>query len=224
LIEPQLELDKEASPQVVEAGTTVDYTISIENPFERYGAAAFDLLLTDMLDEDVTLLPGSFVVERVLLNNAGAELSRSTLTDGVDYGLTTTANPAGDSFDLTLDKLLERQRIEISYQALVDLDVAANKTLENTADLIFDTTPEGAPGEANDDGGAADSDDREYSLSVDEEVVTRSADMTKDIVDGSSSYAETSGTDLGIGEEITYEFTITIPDGSIEDLVHPEHR
>ncbi|RLJ36178.1 putative repeat protein (TIGR01451 family)/fimbrial isopeptide formation D2 family protein [Litoreibacter meonggei] len=199
---PNVSLDKSASPAIVDAGGVVNYSVDITNPARFRDAPAFDLTLSDTLDPELTLNTASI---QLLVNGT------PTAFDGTNYALTTSVGGNANAFEIFIDRLNQNDSVRVVYNGTVDSDVAAGLTLPNTADLVFDTTPE-------DDSGA-DGDDREYSLSDTEQVITRAPDIAKSVVSGSTSYAETSGTDLGIGELVTYEFVLTIPDGSIADVV-----
>ncbi len=206
LIEPDLDLTKTASPALVAAGGTVSYEIEIDNPAASLGAPAFDVELNDVLDDQVNLDVGSVVVTRTI-NGVS-----TTLTAPADYVQTITLVPGGnDELNITLAQINERETITVSYTGTVVEDVDANTLLENIVGLTFDSTPE--------DDSALDNDDRDYSLTTSADVRTNSPNMEKEVVDGSSSYAETTGNELGIGETVTYEFTITVPDGATDALV-----
>ncbi len=196
---PNVALDKTASPAIVDAGGLVNYEVEITNPSRFRDAPAFDLTLSDTLAPEVDLNETSI---QLFVNNT------LTAFDGTNYALTT----AGNGFEIFIDRLDQNDTVRVEYNGTVDNSVAAGLTLPNTADLVFDTTPE-------DDSAGPDGDDRELSLSDMESVVTRAPDIDKSVVDGSTSYAETTGTDLGIGELVTYEFVLTIPDGAISDVV-----
>ncbi|MEM9582349.1 MAG: isopeptide-forming domain-containing fimbrial protein [Pseudomonadota bacterium] len=199
---PNVALDKSASPAIVDAGGLVNYEVEITNPRQFRDAPAFDLTLSDTLADELTLNTGSI---QLFVNNT------LTAFDGTTYALTTNVGGDANAFEIFIDRLDQNDEIRVVYTGTVDDDVAAGLTLPNTADLVFDSTPE--------DDSAADGDDRDYSLSDSEDVITRAPGIDKSVVDGSTSYAETSGTDLGIGELVTYEFVLTIPDGGISDVV-----
>ncbi len=199
---PNVDLDKTVVPAIIEAGALVNYSVEITNPSQFRDAPAFDLTLSDTLAPELTLNPGNI---QLFVNGF------LTAFDGTNYALTTPVGADANSFEVFIDRLDQNDTIRIDYNATVDSDVDAGLTIPNTADLVFDTTPE-------DDSGS-DGDDREYSLSDTEEVVTQAPDIEKSVVPGSSSYAETPEGALGIGETITYEFVLTIPEGSVADVV-----
>ncbi|MFK7752566.1 MAG: isopeptide-forming domain-containing fimbrial protein, partial [Sedimentitalea sp.] len=126
-------------------------------------------------------------------------------------------NNAGDAnaFDVFIDRLDQGDVITVECFGVVDIDVDSSKTLPNTASLVFDSTPE----DEGADGTPGDSDDRQYSLTDDAEVITFAPEIEKSVLSGSTSYAETTGTDLGIGETVTYELVLTVPEGGIDSVV-----
>ena len=183
LIEPMMEIEKTAGPSIVRAGEMVTYQVVIDNNVASRDAPAFDLVLTDVLDPNVTLDVGSVVV-----------------TGGTGVTIVSGNNGGDTDIEITIDRLDVGGTITIDYTATVVPDVEAAITIDNTADLTFDSLP-------TDD---AD-DERDYSLSDDAEVVTASPEIDKTIID--TSYGDTMGTDLGIGEFITYEITVRLPEG-----------
>lgn len=193
LTEPVLTLDKTAGPSIVRAGETVSYSVDVDNVAGFRDAPAYDLVLTDVLDPNVTLDVGSVTV----------------LIGGVDVTAmaVVTGNTAGDTtIRIEIDQLDEGVSLEIDYTATVIPDVEAAVVIDNTADLTFDSLP-------TDD---AD-DERDYSLTDDASVVSASPSIDKTIV--ATSNDDTAGTDLAIGETVTYEITIQLPEGESTDAV-----
>ncbi len=199
LTEPNLTIDKEANTDVVDAGGTVSYTIDIANLAGFRDAPAFDLTLSDGLPTPEMGLVGGSVQ---LFINGGL-----VAFNGTDYDLTVT----GNTFEVFIDRLDPGQTAELRYDATVLQTIAAGTEIDNTANLVFDSTPE-------DDSGA-DGDDREYTISDVETVLARAPSIDKVVDTSSTSYADTTGTDLGIGELVTYEITVGIPEGETDMVV-----
>ncbi len=196
LIEPNMTMSKEATPQIVRAGDTVNYSVEIDNIAGSRDAPAYNLRMEDTLDANLTL-DGSSV---------------QILLDGVDV----TGNPGyavnllgGNTFEVLVDVMDEGDEIVVNYEGTVVPGVQASLTIPNTADLTYDSTPEV---EGDGAGAGDDSDDRDYSLSASEEVTTAGLDIEKSVL--STSFDDTAGTALAIGEEVTYEIVVTIPDGN----------
>ncbi|MEP5761791.1 MAG: isopeptide-forming domain-containing fimbrial protein [Litoreibacter sp.] len=212
VIEPVLTIEKTALPEEVVADGLANYEVTINNVDGARDAPAFDLVLNDTLDPDIILDPTS--IEVTLNGTVILDSATQVFTDaeGHVYSITSPANGDSNSLEIFADILDPDDELIISYNGVVVDDVASGKTLENTATLVFDSTPE-------DNVGDPDGDDREYNLSADADVVTIVPDITKTIVAGSTSYDETDGDELGIGETLTYEFVVFIPEGTINDVV-----
>lgn len=204
LIEPNVALDKTVSPEAPSAGSVLSYEVEITNPSGSRDAPAFDLTLSDVLHPETTLDTSSITL---VVNG----LTITQPFDGTNYDLATNVGGDPNAFEVFIDRLDQNDVVLVQYEATVNPTVAAGLTLPNTANLFYDSTPE-------DDSGA-DGDDREYTLSDTEEVVTRNLELDKSLVPGSTSYDETTGANLGIGELATFEFTITVPEGTISDVV-----
>ncbi|MEL6170166.1 MAG: isopeptide-forming domain-containing fimbrial protein [Pseudomonadota bacterium] len=200
VIEPNLTMNKTASPTVVTAGQVVDYTVEVENLTGEYDAPAFDLRLTDTLDSDLALDPTSV---RILLNG-------SDVTGTTGYTVTSVI---GNTFVIDVDRLNEGDTLAIEYSGTVDTGILSGRTIPNTAGLTFDSTPED---EGVGSGAADDSDDRDYSLTATEEITPVGPGLDKSVI--GSSFDDTAGTNLSMGEEVTYEIVVTIPDGNTTDV------
>ena len=189
LIEPQLTIDKSATPSTVQAGETVNYTIVVDNPLGARDAPAFDLVLTDLLDPNVVLDAGSVVV-----------------TGGTGVTIV-TGNGGGDtSIEITADRLSVNETITITYTAVVIPTAEAGIVIDNTADLTFDSLP-------TDD---AD-DERDFAISDDADVTTAAASIDKAIT--ATSNPDTTGANLSVGETVTYDITIVLPEGTNSNAV-----
>lgn len=199
LTEPDLTIDKEAGQDVVAAGQTVNYTIDIDNLAGFRDAPAFDLTLSDGLPTpEMSLNTGSI---QLFVDNALVAFN------GTDFGLTTS----GNTFEVFIDRLDPGQTAQIRYTADVLQTIDAGREIDNTASLVYDSTPE--------DDSAADGDDREYSISDTETIRAAAPEIDKQVDTGSTTYPETTGAELGIGELVTYEIVVDIPEGDIASVV-----
>lgn len=199
LTEPNLTIDKEALNDEVQAGETVSYTIDIDNVQGFRDAPAFDLTLSDALPSPEMALDAGSI--QLFIDGALVAF------DGTNFDLTIV----GNGFDIFIDRLDPDQTAQVRYSADVLQTVAAGLEIDNTATLVFDSTPE-------DDSGL-DGDDRAYSISDQETIITRSPDVDKSVVAGSSTYSETTGNDLGIGELVTYEIVVVVPEGVTDQVI-----
>jgi len=196
VIEPNLTMDKDATPDTVQAGGNVSYALDIQNVPGTFDAPAFDLELTDTLDPNLTLDTGSIQI----------------LLDGVDVTGTpgyTITSAVGNTFVINVDVLNEGENLVVNYEGTVNAGVLAGISIPNTAGLTFDSTPEA---EGVGPGAGDDSDDRDYGLSASEEVTAVGPGLDKSVFD--TTFDDTTGTELAIGEEVTYEIVVTIPDGN----------
>ncbi|MEO1495194.1 MAG: hypothetical protein AAFV19_23875, partial [Pseudomonadota bacterium] len=189
---PNVDIEKTVDPAIVDAGDTVTFRVEVQNdPLLVRGqdrsASAFDLVLTDLIsDPDLIFQTGSVV------------LSGTAAADAV----ISLGNGAGDTtIEVLLEELGTNETLIIEYQAIVPDGVAAGDELLNTADLTFDSLP-------FDD----DQNERDFSVSDDAVTLTRAPELEKSVV--ATSFDETDGTDLGIGEEVTFLIVATIPEGT----------
>lgn len=200
VIEPSLTMDKSGTPETVTAGGTVSYELDIQNVAGSFDAPAFDLELTDTLDSNLTLDTGSI---RILIDG-------TDVTGNPGY---TVTSAVGNTFVINVDVLNEGENLTVTYDGTVNAGVVAGVSIPNTADLTFDSTPEV---EGVGTGAGDDSDDRDYSLSASEEVAAVGPGLDKSV--SSTTFDDTTGSDLAIGEEVTYEIVVTIPDGNTTDV------
>ncbi len=189
--ESNVDIEKTVDPGVVDAGDTVTFTVEITNePLIVNGsdvsASAFDLILTDLISDPNLVFQAGTVV-----------LSGSAAGDAV---INTGNGGADTTIEVILDELETGETLIIEYQAVIPDGVPAGDTLVNTADLTYDSLP-------FDD----DPNERDYNISDDAETLTRAPEFEKTVV--ATSFTETDGTDLGIGEFVTFNLTATIPEG-----------
>jgi len=187
LIEPQLTINKTAPNNGVRAGETVTYTIKVDNPVQAHDAPAYDLILTDLLDPSIDLVVGSV-----------------TVTGGTGATIV-TGNTSGDTtLNITADALDVGETLTISYQAVVNTSIEAGTVIDNTASLTFDSLP---------DDDAAD--ERDYAISDDARVTSKSPMINKFV--SATSNPDTNRSNLSIGETVSYDIVITLPEGTNSD-------
>lgn len=207
LIEPNIALTKDATPAVVTAGGTVNYSVGIENDAGLRDAPAFDLRMTDTLDSNVALDNGS-----VTLTLTQANGTVTDVTANADYTINYFIGL--NSFEVLTDRLDEGDTLTVDYTATVNDGVLASLVIPNNAGLTYDSTPES---EDIGDGVGDDSDDRDYGLTAAAEVTTAGLGLDKSV--DSSTNPDTEDGDLSIGEEVTYRIVVTIPDGNTTDVL-----
>ena len=201
IIEPNVTMTKDADPAIVQAGGVVSYVVDIDNIAGSRDAPAYDLRMEDTLDGNLTLNTTDIFIF----------LDGMDVTNTAGYTLNLLG---GNAFEVIVDVLNEGEELRVVYEGLVNPGVNAATAIPNTATLTFDSTPEV---EGIGTGAVDDSDDRDYSLSASEEVITVGPEIEKTVL--STSNDDTSGSDLVIGEEVTYQIVLTIPEGNTIDVV-----
>jgi fimbrial isopeptide formation D2 family protein/uncharacterized repeat protein (TIGR01451 family) len=188
VVAPELVLDKQAPPQFVQPGETIAYTVTLVHDASST-AAAYDIVLTD------------------LLADPNLELVVGTVT--TDVGTVTLGNNAGDTtLRIDVPVLALGQSIHIAFTARVRADAPGAITLTNTVDADFDS----AAGE----GGRPDhlTDGTEVPMAP---VLTKEIVATGNPDTGTSQFDPTVP-DLAVGETLTYRLTITLPQGTTQNL------
>ena len=201
IVEPELEVTKTLvtpSSPFGDAGDTLTYRITVEHTAAS-SADAFDVTVDDVLPVGQTYVTGSL-----------------TVVDGPAPTEDTSGLPGSVVFTWPTIALADSP-VVIEYQVTLDAGVHPAETLTNTALLSWDSLPSGAPG----DGGA---NDRDGSDSDNAEITIDAPALVK--VTGVSSLSDTGQsqhdptlTDLAIGEQVTYEITVTVPEGITQSAV-----
>ncbi len=205
LVEPAINIVKNADPTSGQAGTLVDYTVTLSVLTGENRADAFDVLLTDTLPALAQLVPGSVSVA------TNAACSSPGITD----------NTAGNTVELLFDQLPTGCVVTVDYQATLTIDVIPGTTVNNTANLAWTSLPgtgtDPNPTDSVTPGDSGDPDgERTYSGSNGAQVTIDSVAPAKSIV--TTSEAHTSGNNLAIGELVTYRLAVQLPQGTSPDF------
>ncbi|MGR3484766.1 MAG: isopeptide-forming domain-containing fimbrial protein, partial [Paracoccaceae bacterium] len=185
VVEPSLTLDKSA-PLAANPGDTVPYRLQIANDGT---GAAYDVAIADALsDPDIALNPGTVVVT----------------IDGVPQpGVVTEV---GTGFTVALPVLRAGEVAVVTYDATLSADVAPARSTPNDATVAFDNVP-GAPDSPFARPGGASDDARVATIpALDKTIVATSNPDT-----GEAAH-RADAPDLGIGERVTYELALTLPE------------
>ncbi|MCH9699307.1 MAG: DUF11 domain-containing protein, partial [Gammaproteobacteria bacterium] len=183
-IEPQLEINKTMSPdRNRDAGDTITITLAVTNSGL---SPAYDILVTDILN-DAGVDDDLFDLTSVAEATTPAGYTYNFSTDTVTY-----ASNAGIS-------LASGATVSFTFTARIRSDIDSGSSYSNTANVIGDSQDGVVGGERSSSDTGSDS------------VSTRRVSATKTVV--SSSEAWTAGTDVAIGEIITYQATIRVPEG-----------
>jgi fimbrial isopeptide formation D2 family protein/uncharacterized repeat protein (TIGR01451 family) len=211
VVAPNLVISKAADRDFADASDTIKYTITLENrgvpatgnATSDFTARAWDVSLKDLLT-DVQL---DAIYQGATLTVTGIPAGRIT------YGATPV--------DITLDYLDPGEQITVRFDVVVKADADAGAPLDNTA---------AADGSSMD--GTTSQDDRTNPVSASDSVVISAPTITKTII--ATSDANTRGpaaegvgpldrhaagsVDLRIGEVVTYEIRVRLPEGDSPDF------
>ncbi|MGV6852310.1 MAG: hypothetical protein ACWA5R_09075 [bacterium] len=204
--EPLISIAKSVSPSNADAGDTLTYTLVLTASNAANRTRAFDINLNDVIPANLTYVAAS-------LSNTGG-IAPSSLAEAAG---TISANWA---------QLDPGDTSTLSFQATVDLTAPAGTSITNNADINW-TSLAGAPGarSANssiafertgsslDPGGATN----DYN-DTDPAVVNISPVVVSKVVVASDE-PTTADPAAAIGEQVTYEITVTIPEGTVPNLV-----
>ena len=207
--EPRItNLTQIATPGGGDASDTVAFTITYSNATGANFSNAYETRLLDTLPSDYTLNLGSITIT----------------TGGGATGVTN--NSVGNTIDITLDDVPAGGTVRVNYTATLKAGVEAGKRITNTASLTYTSLPgaqgttanptgsatPGATGtgygERDGSGGANDYTDVDST-----DVTITSPSLTKQLISTEIVTAGNSNTQAVIGELVTYEVTLTLPEG-----------
>ena len=192
VVEPNLSITKAVNDPTPQVGDTVTYTLVLTNNASSHSASSFDNLVQDALaglPPTLTFQAGSVTA----VNSGGYATS------------IVTGNTVGDSgVAVSTTRLDPGQTLTVTFQAQVNDLAAAGAVAQNTSTGSGSTLP-GTP-----------ADERSYTTQATAQVVLDLPSIDKAVF--SSSEPSTSGSALAIGEVVTYRFTVTIPDGTSNNL------
>lgn len=215
--EPNVSVTKAATPTEGNPGDTITFTVQLANDNNFRGATAFDLNLVDAL-------PPGYSNLTVVSTLAGA-----------------TDNSSGTTLDIDIPSLAKNSSTTITYTAQLNNAIVPGETITNTVDLTYTSLPDDFGTTSNSTGSSlsalnsnqgghtsgADDGERtgsglnqnDYAASdSDSATVTgENIGLTKAIAATSESH--TSGQNVAIGEVITYQVAVTLPETSLTGLI-----
>jgi LPXTG-site transpeptidase (sortase) family protein len=208
--EPSITFNKQiiSTPVPLDAGGVVHYRISFSNGVGNNVSAAQDVRLTDALAAALQL-PTINAPDLVI-------------TTGGTVG-TITNNSTVNGIDVTVDSVAPGGSITIDYYPVIQDSITPAQVVNNTGNATWTSLP-GSGTNPNGTGsvnGAAGGNfgERNGSGGVNDYTATRSRSFTSDgvtivkqLTDTSAIY--TSGSNVAIGEEITYDILLTFPEGT----------
>ena len=207
VVEPELAIAKSVAPTSGDAGDTVTYTITLSHT-ARSLADAFDVAMTDALPATI----GSSLSAPITITNVSA-------THSVDGDITGNFGVAINTLTTTTPFTLTRgATVTLTITGVLRQSVQPGEVITNTAALTYTSLPGPNQDLSPDATGVNDGTDRERSRS-DSGSATHSVGQgafSKAIL--STSAAHTIGTDVTIGEVISYTLIVDLPEGATRNL------
>ena len=212
IVEPSISLTKTAAPTTIDAGDIVTYTVTYTNATGATRSTAYDVRLVDTLPGDLTLSPGS-----VTITPTGGAAGVTNLT-------------AGNTVDVTLDKMPPGSRVTLVYQATVGSGIAPAEVLNNSARVRYTSLPGPNGTTVNPTGSATpgspgtDTGERTGSgVGTNDHTATQTAPVTgrlptvnKTRIQTSINGANNSDAQATIGEFVTYDVVVNVPEGHVD--------
>lgn len=195
---PDLDIVKSVSPSTADAGDIVSYDIVVRHS-ALSDVATFDLQISDLLDSNIVLDAGTFSISTT---EAATGPATSTMNIVVNEG-----NVVGDtSIDVEIDQFDLGDIVRISFDARIVDDVPAGLIIPNTASVTHDTLPGSSTESAN------FSENDSANVRIDAPGLTKTI-VDTDNEDTSEDNSAAGDVSLHIGEQVTYELVITVPEG-----------
>ena len=218
IVEPSItDLAKAILPPVPQdAGDIVSYRLTFSNAAGANRTDAFEVDLVDTLPAELTLNLGSITAASV-----------GNCAIGLDTSLST-----GNTLHARIVRLPAGCAVTVDYQALVLNSVTPDLTILNTAQLDYTSLPgpngttsngtgSSTPGAAGSDNGERDGSgaQNDYFDATTASFDIALPELVKSVVATSASHTGTAAhnggnADLAIGEEVTFEIVVTLPEGT----------
>jgi uncharacterized repeat protein (TIGR01451 family)/fimbrial isopeptide formation D2 family protein len=198
VVEPVLTLTKTTVTAGADGGDPVVYDLVITN---TGNATAFDILISDTLAASLELLA------------PGTALS----FQGVPPGYA-TLDQAGNTSALVstlLNQLNAGDSVTVRISAAVRADAVAGATVPNTATIAYTSLPGGDPNERT--GIPADPINDYIISSTSTSFVLATPLLSKTLV--ATSETHTLGNNVAIGEVLTFDILVTLPEGVTQTLI-----
>ncbi|MEM9030027.1 MAG: isopeptide-forming domain-containing fimbrial protein [Pseudomonadota bacterium] len=197
VLEPDLNVTKSAGTPAPDADDLINYTITVAHDAGS-NADAYDVALLDQLtDPDLALEVGTVSV----VHSSLGDITGTAVTSGNTGGDTEVA--------VSVSEIAQSDTLTITFQARVDVDVVPGQAISNSVALNYDSLPASVTG--------SEPTDREYNETANAEVTVPAPGFTKSIAStshaGTDDARHTAAEDLTIGEEVTYELEIELPEG-----------
>lgn len=189
VVEPNLSITKSGSPSTIEAGQPITYTVTVRNTGSAFLAPAFDLRLTDLLDDPALFLrPGTVTV---------AGVPGATVLEG---------NALGDTRVVVgVPVFSVGATLTVRFTGEADVSALSGSRVDNTVRGAWSSLPGLDPRERSYDGEASAS------------LLVKRPGIAKTI--WSTDLTQTSGTLVAIGETVTYRIELTLAEATTQVLV-----
>lgn len=199
IVEPTINVAKSASTPTIDAGDTFTYTLLVNHRTvsPASGADAFNIALSDMIPAGLTY------VATTLASSGTAVTSLSETTGTINA--TWDAFPLGSSTAITFDVL-----VDATYDSVTPITNTANITYTGLPGSP--TTPIGGGEERTGAGGVNDYADAGTAI-----VLPVTPTIDKALVD--TDQTTTTDPNVTIGEVITYDISVTLPEGNLAGFV-----
>jgi LPXTG-site transpeptidase (sortase) family protein len=212
IVEPSItNLAKTAAPASGDAGDVITYTLTFSNANTVNNTTAFDVQVTDTVPAKMTFNAGSMNI---------------TSTGSCATGI--TDNTVAPNIVISIDAVPAGCAVTITYTATLNTTVTPEEVIANTANITYTSLPgtngtspnptgSTTPGTSGTDNGERDGSNgarpwNDYSDQATDNVTIPGVTIAKQIT--TTSAPHTSGTNVAIGEEVTYDLLLTFPEGT----------
>ncbi|HXF86438.1 MAG TPA: isopeptide-forming domain-containing fimbrial protein [Anaerolineales bacterium] len=211
VVEPAITFNKSivSLPSPLDAGGVVQYRVTYANGTGSTVSTAFDVRITDTLPAQLTLnLPVT-----VTLAGGATGVTDNSSSTALDVAIASV--PAGGS--VTIDYTATIQSTVTAEEIITNTSTSTWTSLPSTGTTPNDTgstTPgtSGSPTGERDGSSGIGGQPNDYIAESSQSFTVASPTISKQIT--ATSAAHTTGTDVAIGEEITYDILLTFPEGT----------
>lgn len=197
--EPNLDINKTASPASADAGDTVTYTLDIDHAGTS-DTSGYDILITDVIPSDTTYVGGS-------ISSSCTGLAIPTNND--------TGDP---TLEITIPELGTAETCQITYDVTIDPTVAPAQSINNDVDIDW-TSISGDPGIQSTY--AVTSTERSYNDGDNVNITVFGTSPNKELVTTSEDHTDDAGTGterVAIGEIVRYRMEVRLAEANATNL------
>ena len=201
----------------VDAGATVDYTVTINAASGANQTTAYDLSLTDVFNSYLVDLSETGRTTNPVTPNACLTNTGTTVPFAITGGFT------GNTYNLTANCLEPGNRITLTFRATLASSIPAGYTLNNTANLSYTSLPTVGTLAANNPTGSVagapsgDTGERTGGGGVNDYQASGTIGLT--VASPTIDKITPTPTQYTIGENVTYDILVTLPEGLTPSVV-----